>query len=620
MAFKTSVIIDLTGNLQRNAQRYGQAIGRFSQTGQRHLRRLSTVANSTGRMLDRMGNRYTALLTGAAGVGTGKAVINDQRRFTRLGIQANKSAEEIAALKQLIYETAEAPDIRIDPSQITSAIEAIVEKTGDLQFAQENIRNVGLAIQATGAEGGAIGEILAEFQKMGVKAPAEVMKALDTLNVQGKEGAFTLQNLAALGPRVVTAYTSLGRTGVPALREMGAALQVIRQGTGSSEMAATAFEALLRTLGDKKKVKALQKGGIQVFDPEALKRGQEVLRPINELMAEIIQKTGGKKTVLSGVFDAEAIRAFNAAASEFQRTGQMESLQKFMSVQADGSTTIKDSARAAHDAAGAIQSLKTAWDKFADESLTGPLQSAADILNSISSETTGKIIKGLVIGGAGALAIGKAYKFGSWAMGKRGGAACAAGGGLGGMPLPLPVYVVNSQMSLTPDAWNNSPGGKSKGGRIPRAGGKWAGMFGKFGSKAALPLTLATAGYDLYSTWSDSNKSTEQKAIETGGVAGGTAGALALGKLGAVLGTAIAPGIGTAIGGLLGAGAGYLGGEALAESLGSKIAQLMGNEREKEVKVTMELESKDGSKATVKRMRGRGARVDVDSALQVGSR
>ena len=39
---------------------------------------------------------------------------------------------------------------------------------------------------------------------MDIKAPEEVLKAIDVLNVQGKSGAFTLQNLAALGPRVIT--------------------------------------------------------------------------------------------------------------------------------------------------------------------------------------------------------------------------------------------------------------------------------------------------------------------------------------------------------------------------------------------------------------------------------
>ena len=165
----------------------------------------------------------------------------------------------------------------------------------------------------------------------------------------------------------------MGRTGTGALREMGAALQMIRMGTGNSEQAATAFEATLRTLGDRTKVLKLQSGGIQVFDPVELKKGKEVIRPINELMADIIKKTGGKKTLLSQVFDAEAMRAFNAATSEFQRTGRLDTLNKFMKVQADGTATLRDSARAAADAAGSIQQLSTNWTRLSEKIMGTPI-------------------------------------------------------------------------------------------------------------------------------------------------------------------------------------------------------------------------------------------------------
>jgi TP901 family phage tail tape measure protein len=332
-------------------------------------------------------------------------VIGLETRFVRLGIQANKSAEEINALKNEIFSMARDPKLRVDPGEITGAIESIVEKTGDLDFARDNLRNIAIAIQATGAQGKNIGEIMGEFQKMGVIDPREVLEALDTLNRQGKEGAFTLQNLAALGPRVVTAYTAMGRTGVGALRELGAALQVIRMGTGSSEQAATAFEAVLRTLSNEEKIKQLERLGIAIFDPEKLKEGVRVLRPINELMVEIVRKAGGDRVKLSQVFDAEAVRAFNHATAEFRRTGRRGSLEKFMQIHGDGAATLADSARAAGTAAASLRNLYTAWQQFADSELAGPIQSLADALNDLDSEDLDRIFRNLKIG---AIALGGA--------------------------------------------------------------------------------------------------------------------------------------------------------------------------------------------------------------------
>lgn len=585
----TSININAGGNFGRQMRVNEQRWLRFSKTGQRQMSMLSRSVSAGARGLDKLGNRYSALLTGAAAAGTGRFLVNLERRFTRLGIQADISADKVDGLKKKIFEAARQDEIRIDPSEITSAIEAIVEKTGDLKFAEDNINNIGYAIQATGANGSAIGEILAEFQKMGIVDFKDVLTGIDTLNVQGKEGAFTLQELAALGPRVVTAYTSLGREGLPAIREMGAALQVIRQGTGTSEQAATAFEALLRTLSDVDKVKILKSGGIKLFDAQALKEGREILRPINEIMVDIIKKTQGKKTVLSKVFDAEAMRSFNAAAAEFKRTGAVESLDKFMNVHADGTATIDDSTRAAKDSAAALQSLYSAWQNFADSNLTKHIKSMADALNSIKPETVDMLIKAAVYGG-GALGgliaakkvggIGKGlYDFAKGGKGKAG-----AAGGLGGMPGVQSVYVVNMGAGGM-DGMAAGKGGK---------GFKRAAKLGKFQSARAMSSLSMIPKLGLAAT----------------GVAG-----LAVGGAGAA-----------------GYGAGKLiydnalEGTDFADKLGRSIAQalaFMGNDNAQsalnaEKKNSLQIEIIDG-KAKVKSMQSDSMNINVDTGPTVGA-
>lgn len=498
---RTSVVMNLLGNFEQRAQRNAQAMGVLGRSGEQNLGRLGRLSQSVGRGLDALGNKYTALLTGAAGVGTFRGLSTLEDRFTRLGIQADQSNEQMAALRQQIFDMARAPDIRVDPSEITSAIEAIVEKTGDLEFAQNNIRNIGLAISATGAQGQNIGDIFAEFQKQGITSQEAILMTIDTLNEQGKAGAFTLQNLAALGSRVVTAYTAMGRSGPQAMREMGAALQVIRQGTGSSEMAATAFEALLRTFQDADKVKLLQKGGIQVFDTKELEKGRQVLRPVNELMVEIIEKSKGRTTVLSNIFDAEALRAFNAAIGEYQRTGSVESLRKFLNVQGDGAATMKDSARAAATMSGAMRNLASAWNQFADENLSELVQDAADALNSLDKETVDRwltiatvgagLVGVAVAGKAAANVVGGVAKAGRMVFGKKG--AGGLGGALGDAMTggAIPVYVVN---------WGGAGGGLPGGvaGRVPGRGGPRVfnplGSLKEFGRFSRLPVG-AIAGF-----------------------------------------------------------------------------------------------------------------------------
>ncbi len=580
MALKTSLIIDLAGNIQTRARQYGSALGGLASRGRAAMRGLSSAAQTAGRGLDKLGNRYTALLGGGAAALAVRGTMNLQEQLTRLGITADVSDEHIRKLHERILDTANAPDIRIDPSQIMAAVDSVMEKTGDLEFVEQNIRNIGLAIQASGAEGGAIGDIFAEFQKQGMSA-RDALASVDVLIAQGKAGAFTLKDLASLGPRVVTSYTSLGRRGPQAMKEMGAVLQMIRMATGSSEQATTAWEAMLRTFSDRKKVQFLEKQGVKLFNKDGS------LRAANELMVEILKAAGNSRINLSDVFDAEAIRAFNAV---MDKVG-VDKLQELMRLEGDGATVQRDSARAAQTANAALQSLKTTWGKFADSNLAGPIQKMADALNAIEP---GRLEAALDRAGKLAVALGgavAAYKLvkggmavkrtvgGLFSGGKKAGGVGAAmngmAGGLAGLKLPLPVYVVNKQMSLTRDAMLGKDGGivpdaggagkKRKGGKV--RGGRWSRFAGRAGGMAS----AAYAAYEGYQILSDDEASVGDKAgaiADAGGQAlGGWAGGALGAKVGAAIGTAIVPGLGTAIGGALGGIVGGIAGSTLGQTI-----------------------------------------------------
>lgn len=474
---KQSVTVDLEGNLPRRSKAYEKALERMGKRGQQHLSGMARMSNIAGRSIDKLGNRYIGLATGAAVVLAAKQVGDLSERYTRLGISANISDEKVQGLKEAVFEVSQAPDIRADPSKFLDAIDSILEKTGDFNFVKANIRNIGLVLQATGAAGRDVGGMLAEFQKQGITAPKKVLQAIDAFNVQGKEGAFILSDLASQGPRVVAAYNAVGRSGVRAMKEMGAALQVIRMGTGSSEQAATAFEAMLRTFSDPKKIAKLKElGGISIFDPDQLKKGKEQLRPINELMVEIIEAAKGKQTNLAQVFDAEALRAFNAPLAEFNRIGSIESLAKFMRVQGDGATTMRDSARAAKEFNSVITNLGTSWKRFADNNLAEPLQDVADILGFISDESAqltletakwGAAVLGVAIG---ARKIANVYRRGLF-----GGGAMAGKGGLESLVKagkPIPVFVVNNGKGGLPGAGGAGAAGGAAASR-GRNPGRW---------------------------------------------------------------------------------------------------------------------------------------------------
>ncbi|MEJ1358350.1 MAG: hypothetical protein RPU91_07705 [Candidatus Sedimenticola sp. (ex Thyasira tokunagai)] len=604
---RTAVTIDLQGNLERKAARYEKAMGRFSKGGQRHMRRLSKTAAATGRMLDRAGNRYTALLTGAAGAGAMRMLVGLETRFTRLGIQANKGADEMNALKREIYDVASAPDVRIDPGQLTSAVEQIVEKTGDLKFARDNLRNIALAIQAAGAEGASIGAIVSEFKKLGLTTEQDVLTALDTLVTQGKAGAFTLQHLANQGERAVSAFSAMGYEGQEAVQAMGALLQMSRMGTGSAEMATSAYENMLKVIIEKGK--ELQSAGINIFDPEKLKAGVEEFRPMPGIIKEIMAKSKGRASVLSPLFGGEGYRAITKAAAEYQKTGGFETLDKFNQIQGDGTKLLEDSARAAKTSEAAMQNLYTAWQRFADGNLTGPIRDMADALNKLDPKTVDTIldVTSKAALGVGGLILAKKLGVGKLLGGKKG-AAGLAGGAAGMAGGVTPVYVVNlpgGGMDGMSASGNGKNGKKSRGYRAPGDVHKQA-VRDRLNAKK---MNQRMKGFKGSKYWGGNMHSQAAQYRKAGLLKRGmmVAGGTATGAAGMV-----------AAAGAAGYGVGTLAydhaiaGTDLADKIGESVARALAFFGNQEAKLAIEINDK---RVEVKSLETKGFEADVDTGL-----
>lgn len=466
----TDIVINLAGNLANKARQYGQSMNQFAANNQRAMNLLKMSTSAAGRGIDALGNRYVALGAAVAG---GAAVRNFEqldRRLSRVAIAADIGREKSKELYEEIQKVSNLKGIRIDPAEALSAVEEILTKTGDLDYAMNNLPNIATVIQATGAGGTEVGGIFTEFKKLAIDSSEAAMKAIDTLNLQGKAGAFTLGNMAKEGPKIFAAYAATGRQGSDAVKELGAALQIIRQGVGSDAEAVTAFESIIRDLTRPETVKKLkQLGNIDVFDPEQLKQGKEVMRSLPVLIEEIVTKSKGLSTNLAGLnLTDEAKRALKPSIAEFVQTGDVKAFEQFMNVAGDGTTTMNDAAVAAGDFAASLQLISNSWSQFSNQQLAGPIAELADAINSLEPDAvqnwleTGKNIA-MVVGGLIAVKKGvDAFRWtkGIWDAAKPGkGGAGGLGGALGSLGA-TPVYVVN----MPGGGLDLTPGGLPQGG------------------------------------------------------------------------------------------------------------------------------------------------------------
>ena len=198
----------------------------------------------------------------------------------------------------------------------------------------------------------------------------------------------------------------------------------------------------------------------------------------------------------------------------------------------------------------------------------------------------------LMAGGAVAAGLGYgALKLGGHTLSRAGagtvGKVLQNMGGLGKLPLPLPVYIVNDRMSLTDKALSDLTNGKTaaktsggkttsppkntggtprtgKGGRILRTAGRAGGVLAVVDGAVQLGEAVI------------SDAPAEDIGGAAGSMVGGAAGAWAGAAAGAAIGS-ILPGLGTAIGGAVGAIIGSFGGSEAGESLGRMIAGAFNN-------------------------------------------
>lgn len=492
----TDIVINLAGNLAAKSRQYGQSMSQFAASNQRAMGLLRMSTDAASRGIDSLGNRYVALGTAMVGGAAVRGYAQLDRRISRIAINASISRDKAKELKDEINAVSNTKGIRIDPNEATSAVEEILTKTGDLAYAIENLPNIAAVIQATGAGGLEVGGIFTEFKKLAIDSSEAAMKAIDTLNMQGKQGAFTLANMAKEGPKIFAAYAATGREGASAVTELGAALQIIRQGVGSDAEAVTAFESIIRDITRPETVKKLkQLGNIDVFDPEKLKQGKEVMRSLPVLIEEIVTKSGGLSSKLSLLnLTDEAKRALKPVIAEYVQTGDVKAFDEFLKLSGDGSTTLNDAAVAASDFAASLQLVSNSWNQFANQQLAAPIAELADAINSLEPDAvqnwleTGKNIA-LVVGGLVAVKKGiDAVKWtkGVWDAAKpAGGKPGGAGGGFADLGA-MPVYVVNM------------PGGGMGGGADLPGGGGTGGDGGKKPGKFKAGFANVLAGTMLY--------------------------------------------------------------------------------------------------------------------------
>lgn len=605
---KAGVLLSLKDKFSQGIKSAGSGVEAFASRAASAIQGVDKAFSGLGTAMGAIGVSFSV---GAAT----KEIIELDNRLTRIGLTADASAEQVASLKQKVFEAASDSSIKIDTTSINDALDVVMTKTGDLKYAEDNIRNIAIAIQATGEQGASIGSVFAEFQKFGYSAE-QITQLMDDMVKQGDQGAFTFGEFAKAGSAVISAYSPIG-TAPEDIKKANAAMQIIMKGTKSAEIAVTALGSAMSELSSPDKQQKLMAIGVRVRDESGK------FRDFNDIMADLLKVSEkvGNTDFLGNIFGQTSMQAIRAYSNFYE-----DMYPKLMDLGDTTGAMENKSATMANTLAANLQQVQTAFVRFADAKLTEPLEKLTSLLNKLAEdpEAFNRIFTGIAVG-IGSIAAVKGLSsviniVSSISSLKKGGGNINIGSNIGGNGMP--VYVTNwggkagaSPLPNSGSVGKQQPVGKTPTGQAagtPLNAGSQGNTFQKMGGAASQAVrgiskkqfagagALAAVGEamiaiprakdEIDAINADETMSKKEKATAKGGAVGDAAGSVAGAAIGGIGGMAagaaagaaigsIVPGLGTAAGlivgglvGLIGTKLGGMAGRKLGEKIGSAVA------------------------------------------------
>ncbi|MCX4067540.1 phage tail tape measure protein [Pseudomonas sp. S1Bt30] len=170
-------------------------------------------------------------------------------------------------------------------------------------------------------------------QNAKITDPKQMQQALEAIAFQGQAGSFEAADMAKWFPELLANMGSLGITGMDAVTQLGAMLQVQMKSAGGADEAANNLKNWMSKIGSGDTVKAYAKAGIDYKGSmqTGLQNGMSTLETSMSLAQKYIQATDPKRAAamaeatakISKESDPEKAKAMMASLEESLRTGDL---------------------------------------------------------------------------------------------------------------------------------------------------------------------------------------------------------------------------------------------------------------------------------------------------------
>lgn len=464
-----SVVLNLTGNFENRARRYGQAVGALGNRTERQFGRMGRMAQSLGRGLDAIGSKYTAMLGGAAG---GYAALRTtiesaklDKQLTQIRQTAGATAEQAAMLRRELHDMSEETGQSLD--SLLGGFNNLIQAGQSWDQALVTIKAINPAMAVTGSKADILASALTvagEAFDFDLSQPKLAVSLIDQMTKAGRLGNAELEDLSSIFARVgVNAKSAnLGFADTLGFIEQ---LSMIEK---NPERLSTLADSTLRLFTNNKYMgRAAKATGVSFYNAEGDRRAAfDVLADISEQYRKL-GTDRERSSFISKAFGQADLDTIKGLRTLLSGSAIEQARQKTQEIGQSAGTISKDLEDALSNSVDQVERLKKALGTAADE-FARPINDAVE--NAVKYLLDEKDLSGkeLLAGGAGALVGGLALAKGGGKLLQRFGgvgAGVAAGKALEEAAGVTPVYVVNM-----PGGGFGSMGGRMGGRRMPGGG------------------------------------------------------------------------------------------------------------------------------------------------------
>ena len=285
-----------------------------------------------GKQQVRAGVAQGVVATGMVAV-TAKVSADYQAIIRDIAIKAGvaRSAQEADMSRSII---ATSNDIGMGRNEVADVVNELVGAGMELKQAMEFAPVAAKFVVGQGSSGVDTAKMIQALQSnANITDPKVLEKALEAVAYQGQAGSFEASDMARWFPQLLASMQKQGITGMDAVTQLGAMLQVQMKTAGTSDEAANNLKNWMEKIGSGEVVDAYKKAGIDYQGSlnTGIQGGQSTLEASFSLAKRYIEATDPKKAAkmaeataqISKEADPEKAKAMLSSLEQALRTGDI---------------------------------------------------------------------------------------------------------------------------------------------------------------------------------------------------------------------------------------------------------------------------------------------------------